>query len=67
LIEGLDMFKGTLIFVSHDRHFVDSLANRVLDLLPGEGGTGEERKACKIEDFGGTYVEYLERTERNKQ
>jgi ATPase subunit of ABC transporter with duplicated ATPase domains len=65
LIEGLQLFKGTLIFVSHDRHFVDSLANRVLDLLPGEGGTGDERKAAKIEDFGGTYAEYLERAERN--
>jgi ATPase subunit of ABC transporter with duplicated ATPase domains len=67
LIDGLQMFTGTLIFVSHDRHFVDSLANRVLDLLPGEGGTGEVRKACKIEDFGGTYVEYLERGERTKK
>lgn len=67
LIDGLQMFTGTLIFVSHDRHFVDSLANRVLDLIPGEGGTGEERKAAKIEDFGGTYVEYLERAARQQQ
>lgn len=66
LIDGLQIFTGTLIFVSHDRHFVDSLANRIIDLLPGEGGTGDERKAAKIEDFGGTYVEYLERAERKK-
>jgi ATPase subunit of ABC transporter with duplicated ATPase domains len=67
LIEGLQLFKGTLVFVSHDRHFVDSLANRVIDLLPGEGGTGDVRKAAKIEDFGGTYVEYLERAERKSK
>jgi ATPase subunit of ABC transporter with duplicated ATPase domains len=66
LIDGLKLFAGTLIFVSHDRHFVDSLANRIIDLLPGEGGTGDERKAAKIEDFGGTYVEYIERVERKK-
>ncbi|MEO8800012.1 MAG: ATP-binding cassette domain-containing protein [Polyangiaceae bacterium] len=65
LIDGLQLFQGTLIFVSHDRHFVDSIANRVLELLPGEGGTGEEREACKVEDFSGTYAEYLERSQKD--
>lgn len=34
---ALEMYKGTLIFVSHDRQFVNSLATQVLE-LDGEGG-----------------------------
>ena len=65
LIDGLKLFQGTLVFVSHDRHFVDSLSTRVIELIPGEGGTGDEREACSIEDFGGTYSEYMERAGRD--
>ncbi len=46
---GLEKYPGTLIFVSHDREFVGSLATRIIELRPG--GT--------IADFGGTYDEYL--------
>ncbi|XMR56150.1 ATP-binding cassette domain-containing protein [Escherichia coli] len=45
---ALEMYKGTLIFVSHDREFVSSLATRILELT--EDG---------IRDFGGTYEDYL--------
>jgi ATPase subunit of ABC transporter with duplicated ATPase domains len=45
---ALDLFKGTLIFVSHDRQFVSSLATRVLEITP-EG----------VEFYMGTYDEYL--------
>jgi ATPase subunit of ABC transporter with duplicated ATPase domains len=45
---ALEMYPGTLIFVSHDREFVSSLANRVLEITPE-----------KIIDFGGNYEEYL--------
>lgn len=41
-------FDGTLIFVSHDRAFVSSLANRVIEI-----------KDKQIIDFQGTYDEYL--------
>ncbi|SBS38761.1 putative ABC transporter ATP-binding protein YheS [Marinomonas spartinae] len=41
-------FDGTLIFVSHDRAFVSSLANRVIEI-----------KGQKVVDFQGTYDEYL--------
>ena len=41
-------FDGTLIFVSHDRAFVSSLANRVIEI-----------KGKKVIDFQGTYDEYL--------
>ena len=45
---ALENYPGTLIFISHDREFVSSLATRVIELGP-EGVT----------DFGGTYEEYL--------
>jgi ATPase subunit of ABC transporter with duplicated ATPase domains len=50
LIDGLKAFEGTLLFVSHDRHFVSELATRVLEVTP-EGPR----------EFPGTYAEYLER------
>ncbi|MDF2177281.1 ABC-F family ATPase [Aliiglaciecola sp. CAU 1673] len=45
---ALEHYEGTLIFVSHDRQFVSSLATRILDITP-DG----------IVDFKGTYEEYL--------
>jgi ATPase subunit of ABC transporter with duplicated ATPase domains len=50
LVEGLRNYDGTLVFVSHDRWFVSQLANRVLEISPRG-----------IQDFAGTYDEYLER------
>jgi ATPase subunit of ABC transporter with duplicated ATPase domains len=41
-------FKGTLIFVSHDREFVSSLATRIIEI-----------SAKGIADYHGTYEEYL--------
>ncbi|MEW5770985.1 MAG: ABC-F family ATPase [Pseudomonadota bacterium] len=32
LNNGLDAYTGTLVFVSHDRQFVDSLANKIIEL-----------------------------------
>jgi len=46
---ALENYEGTLIFVSHDREFVSSLATRVLEITPTE-----------IIDFRGTYDEYLQ-------
>jgi ATPase subunit of ABC transporter with duplicated ATPase domains len=45
---ALENYPGTLIFVSHDREFVSSLATRILELSPSG-----------IVDFSGTYDEYL--------
>jgi ATPase subunit of ABC transporter with duplicated ATPase domains len=56
LLEGLDMFKGTIVFVSHDRHFVSELATRVIQLKPQPDGKG-----AAVVDFGGTYEEFLDR------
>jgi len=45
---ALEKYAGTLIFVSHDREFVSSLANRILEV-----------KEDGIVDFQGNYEEYL--------
>ncbi len=59
LLEGLLKFEGTLLFVSHDHHFVERLATRVLDLR--DRPEGDARPGCEVVDFGGTYEEYGER------
>ena len=45
---ALDHYEGTLLFVSHDREFVSSLATRVIEI-----------KGNTLIDFKGTYEEYL--------
>lgn len=45
---ALEHYEGTLIFVSHDREFVSSLATRVIEI-----------KDQQLVDFQGTYEEYL--------
>ena len=45
---ALDMYEGTLVFVSHDREFVSSLATRILEIRDNQ-----------IVDFHGSYDEYL--------
>ncbi len=51
LVTALAEFEGTMLFVSHDRHFLAALSNRVLELTP-EG----------VHQYGGGYTEYVERT-----
>jgi ATPase subunit of ABC transporter with duplicated ATPase domains len=51
LITALSDFEGTMLFVSHDRHFLSVLSNRVLELTL-EG----------IHQYGGGYTEYVART-----
>lgn len=45
---ALENYPGTLIFVSHDRDFVSTLATRIIEMTPE-----------KIIDYAGTYEEYL--------
>jgi ATPase subunit of ABC transporter with duplicated ATPase domains len=45
---ALDNYPGTLIFISHDREFVSSLATRIIELTPGG-----------LVDYTGSYDEYL--------
>src|SRR3569833_3263711 len=51
LIGALSQYEGAMLFVSHDRHFLAALSNRVLELTP-EG----------IHQYGGGYTEYVART-----
>jgi ATPase subunit of ABC transporter with duplicated ATPase domains len=51
LITALTQYEGAMLFVSHDRHFLAALSNRVLELTP-EG----------IHQYGGGYTEYVART-----
>ena len=46
---ALENYEGTLLFVSHDREFVSSLATRIIELTPNG-----------VVDFNGTYDEYLQ-------
>jgi len=51
LIAALSEYEGTMLFVSHDRHFLAALSNRLLELTP-EGP----------HLYGGGYTEYVART-----
>lgn len=48
LEDALSQFEGTVLFVSHDKQFVGSLANRILEVKDGS-----------VNDFSGSYEEYL--------
>ena len=47
---ALEKYNGTLVFVSHDREFVSSLATRIIEIRPDHS----------IVDYRGTYDEYLQ-------
>jgi ATPase subunit of ABC transporter with duplicated ATPase domains len=51
LIAALSAYEGAMLFVSHDRHFLAALSNRVLELTP-EG----------VHKYPGGYVEYVAKT-----
>ena len=45
---ALELYQGTLFFVSHDREFVSSLATRIIEITPN-----------KVIDYTGNYEDYL--------
>jgi ATPase subunit of ABC transporter with duplicated ATPase domains len=51
LVQALAEFEGSMLFVSHDRHFLAALSNRVLELTP-DG----------VHQYGGGYTEYVAST-----
>ena len=53
LLEALEKFTGTVVFVSHDRYFIDKLATRVFEIGDGE-----------VHVFPGNYEDYLWRKQR---
>jgi ATP-binding cassette subfamily F protein 3 len=52
LLDSLQKFTGTVVFVSHDRYFIDKLATRVIEIGGGQ-----------VEVFPGNYEDYLWRKE----
>jgi ATP-binding cassette subfamily F protein 3 len=52
LLEALQAFSGTIVFVSHDRYFIDKLATRVFEV--GDGA---------VHVFPGNYEDYIWRKE----
>jgi ATP-binding cassette subfamily F protein 3 len=52
LLEALEKFTGTVVFVSHDRYFIEHLATRVFEIVDGE-----------VRVFPGNYADYLWRKE----
>jgi ATP-binding cassette, subfamily F, member 3 len=48
LLEALEKFTGTIVFVSHDRYFIEHLATRVFEIADG-----------KVNVFPGNYADYL--------
>ncbi|MGV0953082.1 MAG: ABC-F family ATPase [Fluviibacter sp.] len=46
---ALDLFPGTLVFISHDREFVSSLATRIIEI----------KQDHQVIDFQGNYEDYL--------
>jgi ATPase subunit of ABC transporter with duplicated ATPase domains len=57
LLEGLLGFEGSVLFVSHDHHFVARLATRIFELRDRE--RGDDREGCSAVEFCGTYEELL--------
>jgi len=59
LLDALARFGGTVIFVSHDRGFIEQLSTRVLELTAGTDGS-----PSRVRSFPGDYRYYIERLER---
>lgn len=53
--EAVEAFTGTLLFVSHDRYFVERFATRILYLSKADAGSGQPA----FIDFAGTYEAFL--------
>lgn len=67
LLKALKDFGGTVVFVSHDRGFIEDLATRVIELRPPlEDGT-EAGWLGRARNFPGSYSYYLERLESENQ
>src|SRR5713101_1025762 len=54
LLTALQEYNGTVVFVSHDRYFIDKLATRVIEVAAGE-----------VEVYPGNYEDYLWRKQGN--
>jgi len=55
LLDALTGYDGTVVFVSHDRSFIESLATRIIELKPSGGG---EAEPSIVTDFPGDFSYY---------
>lgn len=62
LLEALKKFDGTVVFVSHDRGFIEGLATRVLELTSSSPGI-----PSRVRNFPGEYRYYLEQLEKEQE
>jgi len=60
LLDALKKFSGTIIFVSHDRGFMEDLSTKTLELTP-QTETGGQSRAAAAKLYYGNYAYYLER------
>jgi ATP-binding cassette subfamily F protein 3 len=54
LLEALKGYDGTLVLVTHDRHLIDAVATRIIEVLPGG----------VVRSFPGTFSDYADRLAR---
>ncbi len=59
LLEAIGKFNGTVIFVSHDRYFIDGLAQKVFEVAKAE----DPARGSAVHVFPGNYEDYLWRKE----
>ncbi len=59
LLEAIGKFNGTVIFVSHDRYFIDGLAQKVFEIAKAE----DSSRGSQMHVFPGNYEDYLWRKE----
>lgn len=57
VLEGaLNLYEGTLFFISHDRYFINAIADKIIAFTPG-----------KIREFLGNYDDYQDTLQREKE
>ena len=59
LLEAIGKFNGTVIFVSHDRYFIDGLAGKVFEVAKSD----DSARGSQVHVFPGNYEDYLWRRE----
>ena len=59
LLEAIGKFNGTVIFVSHDRYFIDGLAEKVFEVAKSD----DPARGSQVHVFPGNYEDYLWRKE----
>ena len=64
LLDALKKFEGTIIFVSHDRYFMEELSTKTLELIPGSDSVSAAAARAKL--FYGNYAYYLDKVNRER-